>query len=446
MRDTELTPAEVSPQEGQLVAGRYRLTARHREDEGNEVWRAFDESGQNVVILAFLRDRTAASRERFVTEARRIAMQPPTVMRVADIHDDADGTFIVYEDLVAQADDRSLGHGLSGLRTVINLRDPALIDKRLLVESASEVAAAARSRLADVNLDEARHTTVAQARALLDRVVVEAQGLLEGVDPSGLGSVVERGSVAAQRLAILRLHVRVPTLPTLSLPHVSLPRFALPAPRVRSPRVAAPHAPKAVRPAPEPRAPRAPRLSGPAIHVRWGRVLFRGLSVALIAIFAATFPPDMAANLAADLRSEFDSRIDQVLQPAPPAAPQLTRATFELPPLSAYGAAFETQAPYPTARPNGPIEWVVALRNTGSVGWYKGIDGAQASLALPDGTNAAVQSTPFVGPGQVGWFVIHVRAAAQPGAYKLPLTPRIDGRGPLPDLGIFATVTVSTAP
>jgi len=180
--------------------------------------------------------------------------------------------------------------------------------------------------------------------------------------------------------------------------------------------------------------------------VRWGRVLFRGLSLALIATFVATFPQDLAANLAADLKSEFDTKLDQVLQPAPPAAPQLARASFELPPLSAYGATFETQAPYPTARPNGPVEWVVALRNTGSVGWYKGIDGAQASLVLSDGTNAAVQSTPYVGPGQVGWFVIHVRASAVPGAYKLPLTPRIDGRGPLPDLGIFATVTVSTAP
>jgi hypothetical protein len=175
-------------------------------------------------------------------------------------------------------------------------------------------------------------------------------------------------------------------------------------------------------------------------------VLFRGLSLGLIATFVATFPPDLAANLATDLKSEFDTRLEQVLQPAPPAAPQLARATFELPPLSAYGAAFEAQAAYPTAKPNGPVEWVVALRNTGSAGWYKGIDGAQASLALPDGTNAAVQSTPFVGPGQVGWFVVHVRASAVPGAYKLPLTPRIDGRGPLPDLGIFATVTVSTAP
>ena len=449
MQDTEHAPAEGGLQERQLVAGRYRLTARHHEDETTDVWRGFDEPGNHVVILTFLRDRSPASRDRFVTEARRMALQPPTVMRIAGIHDDADLTFIVYEDVVPGSsteltDESSIGHGLSGLRTVIGLRDPALIDSRLLMESATEFAASARSRLAEVRLDEERLKTIAaQARPLLDRVVVEARALLEGIDPSGLASVFERGTLVAQRLTDLRPHVPMPTLPKLSLP-----RLSLPAPRVRrSPRVATPRVETVVRPAREPRAPRAPRFGGrPVIRVRWGRVLFRGLSLGLIATFAATFPPELAANLATNLRSEFDTRLEQVLQPAPPAAPTLARATFELPPLSAYGATFETQGAYPTARPNGPVEWVVALRNTGSVGWYKGIDGAQASLALPDGTNAAVQSTPFVGPGQVGWFVIHVRASAEVGAYKLPLRPQIDGRGPLPDLGIFATVTVSTKP
>jgi len=309
------------------------------------------------------------------------------------------------------------------------------------MESASEFAASARSRLTNVHLDEAQlNTIVTGAGALLDRVVGETRARLEGVDPSGLGSVFESGIVAAQRLTNLRPHVRVPKLPSLSLP-----RFSMPTPRVRrTPQVATPRVETVVR---QERAPRASRFGGrPVIHVRWGRVLFRGLSLALIATFAATFPPELAASLATNLKSEFDSRLDQVLKPAPSTAPALARATFELPPLSAYGAAFETQAAYPTARPNGPLEWVVALRNTGSAGWYKGIDGAQASLALADGTNAAVQTTPYVGPGQVGWFVIHLRASADVGAYKLLLRPRIDGRGPLPDLGIFATVTVSTTP
>jgi hypothetical protein len=77
------------------------------------------------------------------------------------------------------------------------------------------------------------------------------------------------------------------------------------------------------------------------------------------------------------------------------------------------------------------------------VGWYRGIEGAQVALALPDGTGVAVQSTEFVAPGQVGWFVVHFRARAEPGTYSVPLLPRVDGRGPMPDLGIHAVVTVT---
>jgi hypothetical protein len=124
------------------------------------------------------------------------------------------------------------------------------------------------------------------------------------------------------------------------------------------------------------------------------------------------------------------------------APAKLAPAQFELPPLNAYRASFETQASYPTAAPNGTVEWVVALRNTGSVGWYRGVAGAQASLALKDGTEAAVQSTPYVAPGQIGWFVVHFRAPAGSGTHAVPLFPRIDGRGALPDLGIFTLVTV----
>jgi hypothetical protein len=121
---------------------------------------------------------------------------------------------------------------------------------------------------------------------------------------------------------------------------------------------------------------------------------------------------------------------------------KLEPAKFELPPLDSYRAAFETQAAYPAVAPNGTVEWVVALRNTGSVGWYRGVAGAQAALALADGTPVAVQTTAYVAPGQVGWFVARFRAPAGPGTHTVALLPRIDGRGELPDLGIFALVTV----
>jgi len=126
----------------------------------------------------------------------------------------------------------------------------------------------------------------------------------------------------------------------------------------------------------------------------------------------------------------------------PAAPPKLAQAQFELPPLNAYRASFETQALYPTVAPNTTVEWVVALRNTGSVGWYKGVAGAQAALALIDGTEVAVQTTPYVAPGQVGWFIVRFRAPAGPGTHAVPLLPRIDGRGELPDLGIYTLVTV----
>lgn len=124
------------------------------------------------------------------------------------------------------------------------------------------------------------------------------------------------------------------------------------------------------------------------------------------------------------------------------AASKLVPAQFDLPPLNAYRARFETQASYPTAPPNATVEWVVALRNTGSAGWYRGVAGAQAALALTDGTEVAVQTTAYVAPGQVGWFIARLRAPAGPGTHSVALFPRIDGRGELPDLGIFALVTV----
>src|SRR5207244_2692787 len=37
--------------------------------------------------------------------------------------------------------------------------------------------------------------------------------------------------------------------------------------------------------------------------------------------------------------------------------PALVRPAFDVPPLGAYGAAFESQAPYPSASPNSTVEW-----------------------------------------------------------------------------------------
>jgi hypothetical protein len=480
---TATTQVAIAPghQERQLVAGRYRLGSFHRGDDSTEVWRALDQETNQVVSLEFLRDPNPASRERFVAGARRLQSAPPSVMRVSGIHDGAEGTFIVFEHLVhipvpvgwlelqvapatppvatdaqttqtssvdqgatppaiviatsseattdAVASENAGDHGLSLLLYALRSRELSLIDKPLLQESLIEFLDVAVAELKAVRLDP---DLLPDARAFVGSL---------------LTSGPTRAAAAVGRLATIRPHVRVPT-PRLSRPRQPKQAKAVSAPRLKQTAMAA------AKPLKAPKF-KAPRAVGTGTHVRWGRVLFRGLSLGVIAAFLVALPPGAignlgsvandVANVAGNVASQVSSTIGEKLA-STQSTDGLQRATFDLPPLSAYAATFEAQAPYPTAHPNGTVEWVVALRNTGSVGWYRGIDGAQASLALADGTTAGVQTTAFVGPGQVGWFVVHFPAPSQPGVTRVTFRPRIDGRGSLPDLGVYATVTVSPNP
>jgi hypothetical protein len=470
---TQLPAAAGRPagrQERQLVAGRYRLAAYHRGDDNTEVWRALDETANQVVSLEFLRDTDPASKERFLAAGRRMAsVQQPSVMKVAAVRDDSDGTYIVFEHLVhipvplewlklavepvaqplvpqtptiatsnvvptatpapaepilapvpepeAQApvvaSERPTDRGLSLLLFALRTRELSLIDQPLLEESAFEFLALARASFSDVRLDTS--------------IFTDARDFLMAA-PARL-----------VRLLTVRPNVRIST------PHVGIraPKVSQP-PRVKAAPMAKvkPVKVKAVK-VKEPRAART--MTVPSfLRVRWSRVLTRGLSLGVLAAVLVALPQELVANvgnIANQLSATIGERLATITSPS-----GLTPATFEVPPLSAYGAAFEGQAPYPTARPNTTVEWVVALRNTGSAGWYRGIDGAQASLILADGTTAGVQTTAYVGPGQVGWFVVHFPAPAEPGTSSVALRPRIDGRGPLPDLGIYALVTVSPNP
>jgi len=467
-------------QERQLIVGRFRLAAFHRGDDATEVWRALDEATHQVVSIEFLRHPDPSTRERFVAGARRLAADPqPSVMRVAGIHDGAEGTFIVFEHLVhipvpvgwlelavngaapspttavahstetssadsgatptptaapaaaegqtpQAATERPSDRGLSLLLFALRTRELSLIDANLVEDSAFEFLSIVGSELKAVRFDP---TVISDLSSFVRSAL------------SALVSAPVRAVAAVGGIATIRPRVRVPG-----------PRVSRPQP-VRAPRVKAVAPPKHKEPRPA-AAPRAPRVwTGP--RVRWGRVLFRGLSVGLIAAFLVTVPPEMIGNLA-NVAGQIGGNVTTVATDVTTAigekiasmqtTPGLQRASFEVPPLSAYHAAFEAQAPNPTAHPNATVESVVALRNTGSVGWYRGIDGAQASLALDDGTTAAVQTTAYVGPGQVGWFVVHFTAPSQPGVAKIHLLPQIDGRGKLPDLGIYVTVTVSPNP
>ena len=465
METTETTDAPADGrQERQLIAGRYRLASFHRGDESTAVWRALDESTTQVVSLEFLRDADPESKERFLAGARRLAaVEHPSVMRVAAIHDDADGTFIVFEHLVhipvplewlkppveapvpaatptpvatenvepaasptvtptvSSAPERSApevatekptDRGLSLLLFALRSRELSLIDMTLLTESADELMAIIQAELRAVRIDP---TLISDIRGIRLRPI----SLL-------LWPFARVGAVLHQVLTI-----RPAARPRA--PKVSSPKPA------RAPRLKAAAAPKLATPA-APRALRAPR-----IRVRWGRVLSRGLSLGVLAAILVALPSELIGNVG-NMANDLSVTIRERLAAATAPTPTLQRAAFELPPLSEYQAAFEAQAPYPTANPNGTVEWVVALRNVGSVGWYRGIDGAQASLALADGTTAGVQTTAYVGPGQVGWFVVHFPAPSQVGTSRVSLLPRIDGRGSLPDLGIYAAVTVSPNP
>ena len=476
-------PAANGRQERQLIAGRYRLASFHRGDASTEVWRALDESTTQVVSLEFLRDSNPAAKEPFLAGARRLAsVQQPSVMRVAAIHDDADGTFIVFEHLVhipvplewlkpaveaaatpwtiaepmafaipavapetvdpavatpdAAATDAAANghddHGLSLLVFALRSREPSLIDQALLQESAVELVEVVLADLKAIRLDP---DLLPDARAFLVSLLTAGP---------------RRAAAALGRVASIRPRVRVAT------PHVSQPKQLKQPKEPKQPKQ--PKQPKAPRlndapvaaakplKVPKLKVPRAPRAErAPGRGIRWSRVLTRGLSLGLLAAIIIALPAELVGNVG-NMAAELTVAIRERVAAATSSTPGLQRAGFEVPPLSAYGATFEAQAPYPAAHPNETVEWVVALRNTGSAGWYRGIDGAQASLILADGTTAGVQTTTYVGPGQVGWFVVHFTAPSTAGTSKVLLLPRIDGRGSLGDLGIYATVTVSPNP
>ena len=503
MKSTETMSVPAGDRQiGQLLAGRYRLAVSKGGDEVADVWHALDESTQTVVTLEILRDRgNDATRQRFLAEARRMAaIERPSVMRVASIVDEGTDTFIVFEHLIP------LPVVLTGLTAIARDVRPATKaaedkDKTVVLTPATpqapspfasmltNVAGPTRAAAdADVASDEtaptivelgdvrepsvphliaattalpetvrdatgslvSARTDVSRVVPLVTRLLADLRGFVRDVmhdvemdaliadarafilgararvsgrfDTTAVTSLVASATAVVTRATARaaeprerdapRAGVSVPkvTLPTITLPTIALPKLMS----------------------------LAPGVTALIARARGNRVVLGGAALAVIAVVVVVSPLDDLVGNA--LRGG----------PAPSAtaAPRslLVPAPFELPPLSAYGATFESQGPYPTTAPSGNVEWVVALRNTGSAGWYRGIEGAQAALALPDGAGVAVQSTDYVAPGQVGWFVVHFKARAELGTYTVQLLPRIDGRGPLPELGIYTVVTVAKNP
>ncbi len=563
VNSTEATPAPADSgrQIGQVLAGRYRLAMFKGGDDVADVWHALDDSTEIVVTLEILRDRgDEAARQRFLAEARRMAaIERPSVMRVASIHDGATDTFIVFEHLIplpvtltgltsiakdvkpatkaAEDTADALAAAMPQAPTVaaaaappvatdapaaapppapsdspaaalpetptfapstlsalagptrsatapaapaniasappsvdLKVPEPAAPQLDGTTARVPETLLAVRRSLTSVRPDmsgvSAWATGFAEEARLLfgdvrpDGLIVAGRELVaKRIDTSQLAALVTRVTTPVARLIALvasatarirqvaatssNARVSAPraaeptkrdearagvALPRVALPHVALPHVALP--RVALPRVALPRISSLGTPF---------AAAGSLIARVLGNRAVLGSAVLILLAVAVVASP---------LNEAIVNAIRSATAPSPTAAPTATLAPapFPLPPLGAYGATFESQAVYPTTTPNAVVEWVVALRNTGSAGWYRGIDGAQASLALLDGTGVAVQSTEYVAPGQVGWFVVNLRARAELGSYTVQLLPRIDGRGPLQDLGIFTIVTVAKNP
>ena len=126
------------------------------------------------------------------------------------------------------------------------------------------------------------------------------------------------------------------------------------------------------------------------------------------------------------------------------------------PPDSGFHSAYAGQSADPTLAPGQVTTLVVALRNTGTRGWYAGVMGQEANLgtngdaARPDlaynwlsANRLASTTTAFVGPGETGWFQFQLRAPSTPGVYRLDVRGVIDGTTWLEDSGIYFTIKVN---
>jgi uncharacterized protein YkwD len=156
------------------------------------------------------------------------------------------------------------------------------------------------------------------------------------------------------------------------------------------------------------------------------------------------------------------ARAAPVARVSPPTTPgiesrSIAPAQVAPPPDSGYHASWSAQSADPTVDAGNTATLVVALKNTGSRGWYKDRTAEQVSLGTNDPQDAehpelaanwlsanrvTSTTTAYVGPGEVGWFEFTVRAPAVPGDYRLALRGVVDDVSWLEDDGIFFTITV----
>ena len=197
--------------------------------------------------------------------------------------------------------------------------------------------------------------------------------------------------------------------------------------------------------------------------------MFRKICITAVAVALLCGPVSAPAVRAADL--EPGSPAKPILPPAA-ALPQLICTDAVAPGLAPVAAtlglagahaALYARSGFPTLCPGSTATVTIAIQNTGSLGWYGNaalgtwgpVPGQDhASILGGDGTDAspatswsranrpAIQTTPYIGPGQVMWFQFSVQAPATPGAYKLGLRPLLEGQQWLEDVGLTFSVLV----
>lgn len=139
--------------------------------------------------------------------------------------------------------------------------------------------------------------------------------------------------------------------------------------------------------------------------------------------------------------------------------------------LPGFHASWYGQSGYMNLCPGDTMTATVAMNNSGSAGWVKGVLGQvgylgtwnptpgqdQPSVLGGDGqlgspntgwpryNRVAQQPADYVGPNQVAWFQFSVKAPSTPGTYTLYIRPLIEGAQWMEDFGIYWQITVPAA-
>ncbi len=451
-------PVDVVPRAGTVLLGRYRLVSLMGSGGTADVWAAHDEKKDRTVTIKLLRERDdPQARRRFLDEGLWLeAIEHRGIVRALGRHDATGLTLIVFEHIQGMTLAERLRQG------PVAPREAAAIVRQLasalgalhahgvlhmdLKPANIIMSDDGRVRLIDLGIADLIGNTPEVVRGTPGYAAPEVRA---GQAPTQATDVYGLALVARELLGVVAEDPKVATVlkfglyPDPAKRPSSASRFALAlsaiiltreggslardaGARARVELSAALDAVDELRPAdwrPSTIVASA-REIGRRLRDASQRIAYAGVAVVLVAIVLAI--PRISSTVA-DVSSN--------------GASGAARA-FAIPPLSSYGAAYEWEAPFPTAMAGLQVDWVLQLRNTGSAGWFADHDGARATIALADGRTVATQSTPYVGPGEVATFNVRFVAPNTPGVHRFPMRLVIAGAGSTPDIGLYADVNV----